>query len=1125
MKKKMVKNLSLAMALVTCTTMSIPAIAQVGVFAATPSCGVVTNYLQMPNFKNSGSVDTEYVFEEFTMQNQSGDVEVSVKDPYGKEVPLDKSGDTPKFTPDIAGTYVATFTVNGVGTNFEIEIEGLAKDYTLSLPSNSSKILPAKVGLKDKDNKATEIAFPDAVVFDKNGEAVDIEAEGLEVVVKQPTATNSAQVNWNETTKTLIIDTNIEKTATYKVVYELYKQTKLLAIETVEIVAEKDFKISDYKYRYVGTQPTTADIGVETTLPSVSATSKADDSEVKVYYSIKVQHNGQDVSSSVLKQNDKGEYIFIANAEGNFVVTYDIEDFAHRAPSTDSTSFTISDVSDNTAPTPIVTLPYDAEQGTDVDAIEAFQEVQTNTDIMILPIYAEDKANGYVEGNLTLYRQIVKKSNDQVVFDESKYAENNEYANKALVFNASENFSSCDVYVNGVATQITTNQMHAVEEYNNGSLELLDGTYIVKYIAKDKLSGKQAVTLSLPLEISTSYKPINVTKTPKVEFAKSTVIPNSAQLGEVITFKLPTATQESDGVFTDTHLSTYITYQLSTDKNEWSPVTPIRYDAADSWIVLNEDKTEYTLTIPEWDEIKDSGYKYIKVIANSMNDAEIRGTTETIITLVGAGDDAATSVSDYDCDVSSTNKVGNQATLPSVIYIDDMPNHVNVQILIEGEDGKTYSAQNLVRKVSGTTITVSDAYFIPEEEGAYTVTYISTDAGNNKTVMVFNMVVGANPALFEANFVNVPSSINGGTAELGEKIHLPNISTYVSSEDYLDASDWRLEVVGPADYETDLKTYIKFNKVGDYTLKFISEVTYKQDIDGHAANTLFDTIETKTYTVTVSDTKGPEVLNPTEMEKDFFELNQEGPLLKGKILKLGENLPMPQAKDVVWEKSTLAIVATGSTENFTLDAEGIAKLTSPGVTLSKDAVYQFIYTLTDINGNTTLIDNYTVDVGDVEPPELNVEEGVVSKTYKPHSTVKVVMSKITASDNQDGENLIYQDASGKYKLKVDECELNITVKNTATGETISAGDYDKENLAFEFEDIATGEYTLCVSLTDSSGKTATNNEIKFTVTEAAAEAATGEDVLGVALIVVSVLMLGGVITYFVVTRKKYSKWN
>ncbi|MBP3581810.1 MAG: hypothetical protein J6J33_03590 [Clostridia bacterium] len=64
---------------------------------------------------------------------------------------------------------------------------------------------------------------------------------------------------------------------------------------------------------------------------------------------------------------------------------------------------------------------------------------------------------------------------------------------------------------------------------------------------------------------------------------------------------------------------------------------------------------------------------------------------------------------------------------------------------------------------------------------------------------------------------------------------------------------------------------------------------------------------------------------------------------------------------------------------------------------------------------------------------------------------------------------------------------------------------------------------MIVSLEDSSTKVATNSEITFTVSDAATEAVTGEEVLGVVLIVVSVLMLGGVITYFVVTRKKYNK--
>lgn len=219
MKKKMVKNLSLAMALVSCTTMSIPAIAQVGVFAATPSCQETLRYLQMPNFVSTGTVGTEYKFAEFALQGQAGTVEVSVKNPYGIEEVLDTTGTTPTFTPSVAGTYIATFKVGTIETDFEIEVKGISETYSVSLPTNTEKIVPTKVGLTGKNNQATEIAFPDAIVFDAKGNVVDTQAEGLTVSIKTPTATNGAVVDWDAATKTLTVDTNIQKSATYKVAY------------------------------------------------------------------------------------------------------------------------------------------------------------------------------------------------------------------------------------------------------------------------------------------------------------------------------------------------------------------------------------------------------------------------------------------------------------------------------------------------------------------------------------------------------------------------------------------------------------------------------------------------------------------------------------------------------------------------------------------------------------------------------------------------------------------------------------------------------------------------------------------------------------------------------------------
>ena len=1112
--KKIIKNVSLAMALVAGASLATPAIAQVDVHAASvPSCDVVANYLQIQNFKATANVGEEYTFSTHALLGSAnaGTVEIMVKDPYGQHVDL--NGD--KFTPTVQGKYVATYTVtNGgetVSADFEIAVKGVSKDITISLPENSAKIIPTKVATKT-GTAATEIELPNAILKDAKGNAFDAAAAGLTVSVTA-TATNGATAVVND--NVLTIDENIAKSATYKVRYEAREGTKLVAYKVVEIVAEKDYKAPDYKYSYTSTKPTTAEIGVEKILPGVTATSTKDDSAISVHYEVEVKHKNTtykatDANQKVLKVNEDGKYVFTANAEGDYTITYKIKDFTGKAPSTDSTSFIISDVKDNTAPTPIVTLPYAYNDGTDVDAVEVFNEVWTNSDIMLLPIYATDHANGFVGDNLTLYRQIVNKTNSQVVFDESVYGNKNEYVHQALVFNPSNTLADRKVVLNGTETTIEAENMHAVSEYENAALTLEDGTYIVKYIAKDKLSGLAEVTLSLSLVVDANYNAATVEAKPTVKFASTSAIPTSANPEDVIKFDAPTATQEKVGIFADTHLTTQVKYQTSANGTTW-------IDGAEELITYDEEADEYTLSIPTLAEINAAGYKQIKIVATSTNDAGQVGTAEKVIKILGTGDEQATTISDFNIDDCQSGKVGEQTALPTVEYTDDLAKNVNVEVSIVDKDGNAYTAQNMIYEATATTLTATNAYFVPETEGEYTVTYVSTDANNNKTVIVFSLVVGANPETFDADFINLPSTINGGTAELGQQIDLPNIETYVTSEDYLEASTWRVEVEGPANYATDHETYITFNQVGDYTIKFVCDVIVKADIGSYTTNQIFKTVESKTYTVKVSDTKGPEILNMIDLENFFYDQNKNGALDKGTKVYL----PLPEANDVVWDKSTIAIVGSAVTyETITLDANGMDKI-ADGITLSKDAVYQFIYTLYDANDNSTMIDTFTIDVGDVEAPEITVENGVVKKSYGVKDTVVVDMSKITANDNQDGEDLIYKETeSGKYKLKAGT--LSITVKNNTTAEVFEAeGTYNKNNLAFEFEGLTAGEYTLIVKLTDSSTKVATNTETTFTVSDTATEAVTGEEVLGVVLIVASVLVLGGVVTYFVVTNRKY----
>ena len=1139
--KKIVKKMSLALALVTCTTMTFAVAPKIDVMAAgTSSCNVQTNYLQIPGFKNKGNVGDEYKFAKFSLFETatSGTVALTVKDPYGRVVDdfdakAIAASDEPTFTPDMSGTYVATYavTANGITTktDFNIEISYVTADVTLSLPANSANIVPSKVSTKKADGNATTIKFPTAILEDGKGNIINPTDADITVSILTPTVNKSGvAVNWDSATSTLTIDKDHiaeGESAVYKVKYEAKKGNKIVASKVIEITAQEGYEAPSYTYSYDDPKPTTADIGVEKVLPGVEATTDNGEN-VSVYYEIQVEHNGTtykatDENAKVLKINEKGQYVFTANDEGKFVVKYTIKDFTGKAPTTQTTSYTISDVKDRTAPKPLVTLPYEVTAIPELDALEALKDVQIDKDIVILPIFATDAANGLVEDNLTIYRQIVDSANQQVIFDESKYGEGTGTQNKALVFNPSQTLETKTVWINGVEKQIATNQMVSItKDHEDQALTLAPGKYIVKYVAKDKLSGTQPVNSNYSFEVvaSASYNP--GTAAPKVSFSTATALPSSTYAGEEIKFNAPTAVQETVGNFSDSRLTTFVAYQLY-DGSAWG--NEIRFDSADSWISLNEKQTEYTLSIPE----NLGAYTAIKVIAKSTNDHGNTGETVKEIKFIGTGDEQATTIQNVDVSSSQTGKVGENTTLPTVKYADDMVRYVNVDVLITSEDGTEYYAQNLVYNYDYTngTVEVKDAYFVPETEGSYKVTYISTDANNNKTVVVFDLEVAANEAFFEAHFINAPATINGGSAEVGERIDLPAIEAYVSTE-VLAADPYKLVVEGPAGYKTDSETFITFNKVGDYTIQFVTDVKYAEAFNGNAIGDVFETITTKKYTVTVKDTKGPQVSNIQEMEDAFYQINKAGSLNKGETLK-APSIPLPEATDIDLKNSTLAITSGGITyDTFKLDADGINRLQNTGVTFTKDGVYKFIYTLKDANGNSTLLDSYTIDVGDVEPPVLEVKEGVVSKTYAKTATVKVDMSKITAEDNIDGEELIYKASTdNKYKLKTSTGTLKITVKNTTTAETFTSKvNYDRNNLAFEFSDLTAGEYILQVSLTDSSSKEATNSDIKFTVTDTAATAVTGEEVLGVVLIVVSVLMLGGVVTYFVVTRKKYKNY-
>ena len=652
------------------------------------------------------------------------------------------------------------------------------------------------------------------------------------------------------------------------------------------------------------------------------------------------------------------------------------------------------------------------------------------------------------------------------------------------------------VYVNGKAYSIKKSQVYIVSEKTDEDA-LKAGTYTISYVADDK-AGNGVKTAPYTIKLETGYED---TETPKVEFVEN--LPTAIFLDEEVSFATPTTTDTKDA-----HLSVYIAYTTTVSGIESEE---IRADETDSIIKYDADTKTYTLTV------SDNTIEKVKVIAYSRDDSGNIGKAEQTIVVLKTGDTTPTTVVSKDTNITQSDAgfvQGAEITLPTVVYSDDLVDYVNVEIIITNPSTpnpfNAYDAE-IIRDAGSNQITVKDAKFVASLSGEYQITYVTTDASNNKTIVVFTLDVEANLQDLVLEFKGLPSEINNGKAERGETIKLDIPTLDLSNTSLkLKNDSYRVVVKGPTNYTLESNYFFTPNEIGTYRIQYIAEVLEDDD-------TPYTTVTSKEFKIEVTDTTGPTFVDFSDILSYFAEKNANGSVAKGTTM----DIPLPQCydADIDWATSYVTISTTNSsgTPYYLNNPEELNDYR-----FSRDATYTITYTLVDIYGNETK-QSATLDVGDVEPPKITVEDDLFKSEYKINDVINVDLSKISAIDKVDGEILIYNETTKKYSIQ-DNATIKITVKNLTTGSEV-ANDVTSTDtdLNFQYTITTAGEYNVVIEISDTTGKVATYDDIDFSVSENPNNGMSAEEILGTILIVISVLLLVGVITYFIVSKKKLEK--
>ena len=290
-------------------------------------------------------------------------------------------------------------------------------------------------------------------------------------------------------------------------------------------------------------------------------------------------------------------------------------------------------------------------------------------------------------------------------------------------------------------------------------------------------------------------------------------------------------------------------------------------------------------------------------------------------------------------------------------------------------------------------------------------------------------------------------------------------------------------------------------------------------------------LTSQNYTITVKDTTAPELASydyPVSLSAEDVN-STDGAKLKIQGIKATDR------SGIDYEASSVQVrieyrtddgTQTSTYENLDTVEE---KMNGKEITVRRNGTIYITYTVVDNAGNKTEGKEITIQAGDITAPTveiegeeddfINVSEGyTLSSIQKNDNLFRIDLTKIRI-DNGNG---------AKTPAEIEE--ENVIVKYELVNNGTTSGDNndgvidlvsESENeLVYEITEV--GEYTFTITVQDEHNNVETR-EFTFSVHEEETDPNAVYQIVGIILIVISVLVLVGVIVYFVVSKVKLDK--
>lgn len=1135
----------------TGTMVATPIVSQVSAAAqqkAENYTDILGDDISISNFAQEGRVGEPYTVPTAT----EGSV-VQIFNPYNVKV-YDSSvgGAGTTFTPNVKGYYTVKISKAGDSgqistTSNSVKFYVNGPEYTISLQENSKYTVPSVLPLNQK------LYIPVPNILDENGDALEnandeAKNRSVQVSVKGEKDAQDAQATELELINGeyyLFEGVSVaSKVGTYDIVYKFIENGVVYDTLTTKFVVKKDYDLSkiELNFSWSSTKPTSATLGEELSLPKIKIFDSAEgagNKTIEGYADIQVLYYDGKSSTPTDVSNQVKDYKFTPTLPGDYVFKYTAKAFYNGESyvcESSTASFRINDVKDNKAPHPYVVknYTYDAETDTysNIDGVSAEELERINS----LPLSEKNeellKVLGDESSQIPSIVQLNGSSETTVTLPAIFAADN---------YNKLSNLKLKVEYKEGTGAYKTADN---VVPGQNISIKLTKaGNYTIRYVAVDESENESIYSnetlVSFDLKVVDTLTEEEKTNTPDIVFDS---LKRSIKNNETLTFNPPTATDEID---TRVNVKTY--YGFTSSESEPTSYTELTY---------TNDEGKYEVDLSKITEAKTAKEMWVKVVAkNDYNDTEtvirrkitivntadadvptIQTSTANMLTMFGKANGnqtfANTGLVDGKAYFNQTDKT--EVNLPTFMVWDESDPNLQISVKVTNPYGENVTLQNSINydivnsseEIGDATINgdfqsgkinykVYGGSFNVNYYGTYTVTYTIKDAGNNMVIRTFGVVVGDTKA--PDGIYPVSTSVFNETQELGSFVTVP--------EAYIIDDGQRIDTDTT---DTQAKTWWT---VSGPSATQITADGFVPTISGEYKITYFGTdaagneIKSAEKIITVDDTIKPEIT----LEKGFsfpetVAFNKDD--VESNVITIPSAVVTDKYTDETMEDYTTLEVKITDKDG---DAVSFKKVDVNGSEILGDTVieggvirYQFTatengnYTVTyvakDKKGNTTELTK-TVAVGDTTAPELswtNEKTDLVKKANIGDTLTININTMFNFTDNYDITDDYIRKNAKVYLLDPSNSIISESVDNSSeTG--IHKWEFEKS-----------GNYTLRIIIKDENGNTATPYEYTIEVSDNTVDPTTISPVAGTILIVVSVLVLAGVVIYFVVTSRKSS---